>query len=451
MDQEQKFKFTPPTNAEWWKKTVIYSTYVDKFAGDFANMTGKLDYLGRLGVDCVHILPFYPSPFVDDGYDISDYCDVRKELGTIDDFTRFAEEAHRRGIRVMIDLVLNHTSTQHPWFKEASSSPDNEKRNFYLWSGTGNEYAAAANPFSVLKSSNWIANPAGEDYYFSTFYPEQADLNWNNTEVFAAMMGVIDFWTARGVDGFRLDAAAHLIKKEGTGCVSLPETHIVLKRIRAYIEAHHPGVALLGEAYGGDPIAVLKTYFGDGDECHMMYEFPLVGKLFLALKRGDRSVLDPMLAESAQIPQDAQWATLLRHHDEMPLAGLPEDEGSEVFDHFDAEKKYKFNLGTSMRTATMFKGDQRDILRAFELLFSVPGSPIIYYGDEIGMENILIEDSERDTRRSVRGAFDWAEAGRQLADPASLMNGVAAIIGRWRVGTIGAEAKAKISAIAKTE
>ena len=266
MDQGQNFNSLIAAN--WWQKTVIYSTYVDKFAGDFATMTGRLDYLSRLGVGCLHILPFYPSPLVDDGYDISNYCDVRKELGTLEDFTRFTEEAHRHGIRVMIDLVLNHTSTQHPWFIEASSSPNSPKRDFYLWSKAGNEYAGAANPFSVIKSSNWIVNPAGNNHYFSTFYPEQADLNWNNTEVFAAMMGVIDFWTAHGVDGFRLDAAAHLIKKEGTGCVSLPETHIVLKRIRAYLDAHHPGVALLGEAHGQDPIPVLKSYFGDGDECH---------------------------------------------------------------------------------------------------------------------------------------------------------------------------------------
>jgi maltose alpha-D-glucosyltransferase/alpha-amylase len=250
------------------------------------------------------------------------------------------------------------------------------------------------------------------------------------------MMGVIDFWTARGVDGFRLDAAAHLIKKEGTGCVSLPETHIVLKRIRAYLDAHHPGVALLGEAHGNDPISVLKSYFGDGDECHLMYHFPLVGKLFLALKRDDRSVLDPMLAESAGIPADAQWATLLRHHDEMPLSSLPKDEGNEVFDYFDAEKKYQFNLGTSLRTATMFRGNQRHILRAFELLFSVPGSPIIYYGDEIGMENISVDADERDTRRSVRGAFDWEKAERQIADPGSLFNGVAAIVKTWKAADV---------------
>jgi maltose alpha-D-glucosyltransferase/alpha-amylase len=434
------------TATDWWKKTIIYSTYVDKFAGNFANMTDHVDYLSRLGIGCVHILPFYPSPLVDDGYDISDYCNVRKGLGTLEDFSRFTEEAHRRGIRVMIDLVLNHTSTQHPWFIEASNSFESPRRNFYLWSKTGNEYSAAANPFSVLKSSNWIANPAGDDYYFSTFYPEQADLNWNNTEVFAAMMGIIDFWIARGVDGFRLDAAAHLIKKEGTGCVSLPETHIVLKRIRAYLEIHHPGVALLGEAHGGDSIPVLKSYFGDGDECHLMYHFPLVGKLFLALKRGDRSVLGPMLAESAQIPEDAQWATLLRHHDEMPLALLPEDERGEIFDHFDAEKKYQFNLGTSLRTATMFKNDQRDILRAFEMLFSIPGSPIIYYGDEIGMENILIETNERDTRRSVRGVFDWGEAERQLADPTSLLHGIVRIIKHWKDGHT-----APMPAITRTE
>ena len=419
-------------NTDWWKKTVIYSTYVDRFAGDFAKLTEKLDYLGQLGIDCLHILPFYPSPMVDGGYDIANYCDVRKDLGTLADFARFTEEAHRRGIRVMIDLVLNHTSTDHPWFREAIGSPENPKRNYYLWSKTGNEYAAAANPFSVLKSSNWVASPTSDDYYFSTFYPEQADLNWNNPEVFRAMMGVVDFWTNLGVDGFRLDAAAHLIKKEGTGCVSLPETHALIKRIRSYFDLNHPGVALLGEAYGGDSASSIKAYFGDGDECHLIYHFPLVGKLFLALKRNDPGVLGAVLEESAAIPAGAQWATLLRHHDEMPLAGLPENENSEVFDHFDAEKKYKFNLGTSLRLATMFRGNQNDSLRAFELLFRVPGSPIIYYGDEIGMENMPLTDDKRDTRPSVRGTFDWGKAEREVADPGSLFNGLATIIKNWK-------------------
>ena len=429
---DQKLTHASPTNTKWWKKTVIYSTYVDKFAGNFAKMTEKLDYLSLLGIDCVHILPFYPSPFVDDGYDICDYCAVRKELGTLDDFSKFIAGAHQRGIRVIIDLVLNHTSTQHPWFLEASASPESPKRNFYLWSKNQNEFSDAENPFSMLKSSNWIASPTSDDYYFSTFYPEQADLNWNNTEVFAAMMGVIDFWTARGVDGFRLDAAAHLIKKAGTDCVNLPETHIVIKRIRAYLDQHHVGVVLLGEANGRDSLSAIKTYFGDNDECHLMYEFPLVGKLFLALKRNDRTVLAPMLAESANIPEDTQWVTLLRHHDEMPLTCLPPDEKQEVFDYFDAEKKYIFNLGTSLRTATAFKGEHRDILRAFEMLFSVPGSPIIYYGDEIGMENIALETNERDTRRAVRGAFDWEQAHRQTSDPESLFSGIAKIIKNWK-------------------
>ena len=191
---------------------------------------------------------------------------------------------------------------------------------------------------------------------------------------------------------------------------------------------------MLGEAYGGDPISALKTYFGDGDECHLMYHFPLAGKLFLALKRDDRTVLDPMLDESSKIPDDAQWVTILRHHDELPLKGLPVDEEEEVFNHFDAEKKYKFNLGTSLRTATMFKSEKKDILRAFDLLFSVPGCPVIYYGDEIGMENTVIEVDELDTRRSVRGAFDWKNAERQVSDPDSLFNGLAAIIRNWKEG-----------------
>ena len=215
-------------------------------------------------------------------------------------------------------------------------------------------------------------------------------------------------------------------------CVSLPETHIVVKRIRAYVDQHHPGVALLGEAYGGDTVATLKTYFGDGDECHLIYHFPLVGKLALALKRNDPSVLEPMLNESAQIPEMAQWATLLRHHDEMPLASLTKDEEDEVMNFFDTDRKYKFNLGTSLRIATMFKGGKEDILRAFTLLFSVPGSPIIYYGDEIGLGNLPLKAGELDTRRSVRGAFDWDLANKEMSDPNSLFNGIAAIVKDWK-------------------
>ena len=412
----------------WWKDAVIYSVYVDQFADDFPRMTEKLDYLERLGIDCIHLLPFYPSPFVDDGYDISNYRGIRSELGTLKDFSRFMKRAHAKGIRVIIDLVLNHTSTEHPWFLEAKSSLHNPKRDFYLWSKDASEFAGAANPFSVLKPSNWIYSIPTNEYYFSTFYPEQADLNWNNPKVFAEMMKVIDFWTRLGVDGFRLDAAAHMIKKEGTRSVGLDETHAALKKIRAYLDRHHPGVVLLGEASGKDPVSALKKYFGSGDECHLIYLFPIVGRLFLALDRNAPNIIEAVITESAGIPLDCQWVSLLRHHDEMPIATLTKDEQVELTNRFDPTGKYNFNLGMSLRINTMFNGEKQKILDAFQLLFSVPSSPLIYYGDEIGMKNEPIPDEERDTRRSIRGKFDWEEAMAQMENPESLLNGISGLI-----------------------
>lgn len=438
----------------WWRHAVFYSTYVDKFAGTFSGFAQKqkLDYLKCLGIDCIHVLPFYPSPMIDDGYDVSDYCNVRPELGTFEDFSSFVQEAHKAGIRIMIDLVLNHTSTQHPWFLEARSSANNRKRNFYLWSKTGKEYAGAANPFAEAKpeehkATNWIYNPATHDYFFSTFYHAQADINWNNPEVFSTMMRIVDFWADCGIDGFRFDAVSHIIKKEGTSCIDLLETHAVLKKIRAYFDEHHLGLALLGEghgeSFGRDSISILKEYFGKGDEFHLTYNFPLVGQLFLALKKNDVSVMKEIVEKSRGIPENCEWSTFLRHHDQMAISGLLESERDELFDYFHPEKKYLYNYGLSLRLATMLRGDKQKILDAFRLLFGVPGSPIIYYGDEIGARNVPIAPGEKDTRRAVRGKFDWTEADAQKSDPDSLLNGLTNIIKIWRQG--GAETTDEIS------
>ncbi|MEX2053103.1 MAG: alpha-amylase family glycosyl hydrolase, partial [Candidatus Paceibacterota bacterium] len=244
----------------WWKDIVIYETYVDKFARDFKGLTEKLGYLEDLGINCIHLLPFFPSPRVDDGYDVSDYTNVQSELGTIEDAKSFISQASKHGIRVMIDLVFNHTSTQHPWFKEASSSPDSLKREYYLWSKTGEEYPEAYNPFEHLKPKSWILDPTSGQYYFSTFYPEQADLNWDNPEVEREFLNIMDFWVDAGVSLFRLDAASFLIKRDGTNCRHLPETHTVLKRIRRHIEENYPHVALLAEVHA--PIEKAIEYFG---------------------------------------------------------------------------------------------------------------------------------------------------------------------------------------------
>ncbi len=404
----------------WWKKAVIYEVYVDKFAKDFNGMTEKLDYLKKLGIDCIWILPHYPSPMVDDGYDVSDYMNVRPEFGTLDDFARFTLKAHDMGIRVIVDLVINHASIDHPWFLEASQSEENPKRNFFIWSKTGEEFPDAVNPFSHMKPSNWIPNPKTGDYYFASFYPQQADLNWDNPEVFNEMMKVMDFWIGHGVDGFRLDAAPFLIKRAGTPCVNLPETHDVLKKIRKHIERQNLNVILLAEANG--PLERIMEYFGQGEECHMVFHFHLMSAMLLSLKRGDVGIIEKLIKNSFDIPENCQWATFLRNHDELTLEHISLARREELLKWLDPDKKYSFEgRGSSIRLAEIFKGHTEKILEAFKMLFENPGSPIIYYGDEIGMENLELPERPADSRRYVRGSFDWDEAEKQADDPNSLL------------------------------
>jgi len=412
----------------WWKNAKLYELYVDAFAGTFARLAEHLPYFTQLGVNCLHILPHFPSPMIDDGYDVADYRGVRSELGTIEDCTRFIEKAHRRGTRVIIDFVLNHTSDQHPWFLEARRSRDNPKRDFYLWSASGTGLAGAVNAFPDIKSQNWIPDPATGDYYFATFYPRQPDLNWDNPQVFEEMVANMEFWATRGVDGFRLDAASHLIKREGTTSKGLPETHQLLKRIRGRLQTRYPDVILLAEAV--QDIESSKEYFGAGDECHMVYNFPLTAHLWLALCDGSRSSLDATLARSSRIPESCQWATFLRSHDQIMLDTLGSEERRRLIDFLDRKHEYLFNKGeaTCMRIASALQGNTERILEAIDLLYSVPGAPIMYYGDEIGMQNIPVRNLKLDTRRYVRGPFDWNTANVQLKDPTSLLNRVSQII-----------------------
>ncbi len=404
----------------WWKNTVIYEVYVDKFAKDFRGMTGKLDYLKKLGVGCVWILPHYPSPMIDDGYDVSDYKNVRSQLGTLEDFKEFVRKAHEAGIRVIVDLVLNHVSIEHPWFRE--------KRDFFLWSKTGKEFPQAINPFSHMKPSNWIADKKSGEYYFATFYPQQADLNWDNPEVFVEMMKVVDFWIDNGVDGFRLDAAPFLIKREGTECTNLPETHAILKKIRAHLQNKNPEAILLAEANG--PIERVKEYFGSGDECHMAFHFHLMSAMLLALKRGDDSMVGNLIKNSFNIPDNCQWATFLRNHDELTLSHISPARRDELLRWLDPGELYSFKggHGASVRLATIFKGDKEKITNALKMLFNLPGSPVLYYGDEIGMQNLKLAEKPADSRLYVRGEFDWQEAESQLQDEGSLFNNLAPLI-----------------------
>jgi maltose alpha-D-glucosyltransferase/alpha-amylase len=412
----------------WWKEAKIYELYIDKFADTIENLTLHLDYFTTLGVNTLHLLPHYPSPMVDDGYDVSDYRNVRASLGSLDDFSAFVDEAHSRGIRIVTDLVLNHTSNTHEWFKEAVSSKHNSKRNYYLWSETGTEFPGALSGLPDIKQNNWIRNEATHDFYYATYYPQQPDLNWDNPAVFEEMLAIMEFWAALGVDGFRLDAVPHLIKREGTTSSGLPETHAVIKRIRSRLESQYPQVILIAEA--ADTLAETKKYFGAGDECHMAYHFILMEEMWSAIRRGDTTRLAGIVQDSLDIPDNCQWAIFLRNHDEIALGSLEPDEHAALLDFLDSERAYAFGGGTrtSMRIGSIFKGDRSKILDALSLLYSLPGAPIMYYGDEIGMNNLAVEAGIRDSRKYVRGVFDWDHARQQIKDPESLFSAVSKLL-----------------------
>lgn len=418
----------------WWKKAKLYELYVDKFATDLNRLTAKLDYFTDLGINTLHLLPHYPSPMADDGYDVSDYRNVRPELGTLADFERFVQAAHAQDIRVVVDLVLNHTSQLHPWFIEARSSKSNQKRDYYLWSETGTEFPLIKSGIRDIKEKNWIANPATGDFYFATFYPQQPDLNWDNPEVFREMLEIMFFWAERGVDGFRLDAAAHLIKREGSDSRGLPETHALLKRIRAALEEKFLEVILLAEAH--QSLSDTKKYFGDGDECHMAYHFTLMEQMWLTLQHGDPLSLQKVVDESRDIPESCQWAIFLRNHDEISFATLEPGLREALVKYLDPESLYSFKKGeaTSMRLGSVYANNREGMRKASRLLYSLPGSPIMYYGDEIGMQNLPHEENILDSRRYVRGAFDWKLAQLERKDPTSLFHEVAALIKGIKTG-----------------
>ena len=424
----------------------IYELYVDKFAQNFKGLTARLDYFNHLGINTLHILPHYPSPMVDDGYDVSDYRGIRSELGTLEDFIAFTKEAHKRGIKVITDLVINHVSSEHHWFVTARTSKHNSKRDYFLWSETGSELKDATNAFPDFKSSNWIWNEATKDYYFATFYPEQPDLNWDNPDVVEEVFMRIDFWVERGVDGFRLDAIGHLIKREGLNSYGLPETHEVIKAIRKHLDKKYGGrICLLAEI--GGSVEEAQQYFSEGDECQLVYHFSLMRQMFISLMRNEYRSLEQMIQTSYDIPHNCQWATFLRNHDDIFIEVLSEHERLELLDFLDPERRYPFNKGqtTSMRLGSIFAKKPERIIEALELLYSLPGAPIMYYGDEIGMQNLPIQAGIIDTRKYVRGDFDWPTAEAMLKDPGSLLEKVAACIKRASVVTRSLPAKSKKS------
>lgn len=412
----------------WWKEAKIYELYVDKFAVDLRGLTKKLDYFNHLGVNTLHILPHYPSPMVDGGYDVMDYLNVRPELGTLEDFDKLIENAHRRKIRIIIDFVLNHVSEHHPWFIEARSSRNAQKREYFLWSETASEYANAENSFPHLKPSNWVRNDETQDYYYATFYPQQPDLNWRNPKVFESMMQHMDFWADRGVDGFRLDATSHLVKHDHLPD-GLQATHAILKRIRTHLDKNYGGsVILLAEAHRSIP--EVKQFFGNGDECHLAYNFSMTEALFLSLMHKDKRYTEFASEFSRNIPDNCAWAFFLRNHDEISCTTVPAEDRSALLRFLDPDQTYLFrhSSDTAVRLGTIFQHAPERLFEAFELLYSLPGASIMYYGDEIGMENLPVRDGIVDSREYVRGDFDWGKAQQELEDPHSLLNRTSRLI-----------------------
>lgn len=366
---------------------------------------------------------------VDDGYDVSYYRAVRPELGTLDDFKQLLVETEKRGIKVIVDFPINHVSCEHPWFVDARASQVSAKRDYFLWSDTGHEFAAAINPFVDMKPTNWVWNEATREYYYATFYPQQPDLNWDNPALFDAMLSHMEFWADLGVDGFRLDAIGYLIKREGTLCRGLPETHDIIKRIRARLDAKYGGrIVLIAEMH--QPLPEMLPYFGSGDECQLVYDFPMAEQLFLGLVRGSTALVHEQVDLEGGIPSGCAWLYFLRNHDELSLATLPDAERQELKAAIDPHDTYPFNAGTStaVRLATACDGDEEALVRAFRMLYALPGAKVLYYGDEIGMRNLPHESGVVDTRHYVRGAFDWDAADAMLANPDSLLNRVAALI-----------------------
>ena len=393
----------------WYKDAVIYELHVRAFRdsngdgmGDFRGLAEKLDYLQDLGVTTIWLLPFSPSPWKDDGYDIADYTDVHPAYGSLDDFKLFLNEAHRRGLRVLTEVVINHTSDQHPWFQRARRAESGSRwRDFYVWSDTPEKYNEARIIFKDFEASNWTWDPVAKAYYWHRFYSHQPDLNFDNPEVRQAVKEVAEFWFDMGVDAFRLDAIPYLFERENTNCENLPETHEFLKNFRAHVDRKFPGRMLLAEAnqWPDDSVA----YFGEGNECHMCFHFPVMPRLFMAIRMEDRYPIIEILNQTPPIPENCQWAMFLRNHDELTLEMVTDEERDYMYRVYAQDRQARINLGIRRRLAPLLGNDRRRIELMNALLFSMPGTPVLYYGDEIGMgDNIYLGD-----RNGVRTPMQW--------------------------------------------
>jgi maltose alpha-D-glucosyltransferase/alpha-amylase len=410
---------------DWYKDAIFYEVPVKSFfdadgngIGDFAGLTAHLDYLQDLGVDCLWILPMYPSPLKDDGYDIADFYGIHPSYGTVDDFQKFMDAAHARGMRVITDLVMNHSSDQHPWFQAARSDPNSPYRDYYVWSDNDQKYRGVRIIFTDTEKSNWSWDPQAKAYYWHRFFSHQPDLNYDNPAVRKAMLDVMRFWLDRGLDGFRCDAVPYLIEREGTSCENLPETHTILKDVRRVID----------QEYGGDRILLaeanqwpedVRPYFGDGDEFHMSFHFPLMPRLYMAIHRADRLPITDIFTHTPAIPSASQWCLFLRNHDELTLEMVTSEERDFMYYAYASDPRMKLNLGIRRRLAPLLDNDRRRIELMNCLLLTLPGSPILYYGDEIGMgDNVHLGD-----RNGVRTPMQWSSnrnADFSTADPERL-------------------------------
>jgi maltose alpha-D-glucosyltransferase/alpha-amylase len=408
----------------WYKDAVFYELHVRAFRdgnddgiGDFAGLTSQLRYLKELGVDCLWLLPFFKSPLRDDGYDVADYQAIHPDYGTMADFDRFLEAAHGYGLRVISDFVMNHTSDQHPWFQAARRQPDSPFRDYYVWSDTDQKYRDARIIFLDSEASNWTWDPVAKAYYWHRFFHHQPDLNFESPAVRRDLLEMMRFWLDKGFDGFRCDAVPYLFERESTNCENLPETHEFLREVRRHVDAHYQGRILLAEANQWPPD--VRPYFGDGDEFHMAFHFPLMPRIFLAVRHGDRRPITDIFLHTPEIPPACQWCLFLRNHDELTLEMVSEEERRHLYHGYGSDPRMRLNLGIRRRLAPLLDNDRRKIELLTSLLFTLPGSPILYYGDEIGMgDNIYLGD-----RNGVRTPMQWTgdrNAGFSRADTARL-------------------------------
>lgn len=414
------------SDALWYKDAIIYQLHIKSFfdangdgIGDFEGLYQKLDHIAALGVTAIWVLPFFPSPRRDDGYDIADYNNVSPDYGTMDDFQKFVQAAHDRNLKVIIELVINHTSDQHPWFQRARHSPPGSpERDFYVWSDTDQKFPETRIIFLDTEKSNWSFDAVAGAYYWHRFYSHQPDLNFDNPLVMEELLKVMRLWLETGIDGFRLDAIPYLVEREGTNNENLPETHVILKRIRAALDETHPGVMLLAEANQWPEDT--REYFGDGDECHMAFHFPLMPRMYMAIAKEDRFPITDILRQTPAIPDNCQWAIFLRNHDELTLEMVTDEERDYLWSTYAADKRARINLGIRRRLAPLMERDRRRIELMNALLLSMPGTPVLYYGDEIGMgDNIYLGD-----RDGVRTPMQWSpdrNGGFSKADPARLV------------------------------